>query len=108
MIELKSEKVMSLSEAAKHVPSRRAGKRCAVQTLYRWAQTGHRGVKLETLRVGGTLCTSLEALQRFCERLSSGQVPAQRSGEAADVVDQRLAAEGFDGPLSQQSEARTG
>jgi hypothetical protein len=40
--------------------------------LYRWAKRGLRGVKLETIRVGGTLCTSLEALQRFCERLTGG------------------------------------
>jgi hypothetical protein len=31
---------------------------------------------LETLKVGGTLCTSLEALQRVCERCTDPSVPA--------------------------------
>jgi len=42
-----------------------------VSTIYRWAQRGIRGVKLETLRLGGGLVTSVEALQRFAERLSA-------------------------------------
>ena len=67
---------MSLAEATKHLPRRRAGKRPHVATLYRWAQSGIRGVRLETLQVGGTMCTSLEALQRFFERLS-GDEPVQ-------------------------------
>jgi hypothetical protein len=31
---------------------------------------GVRGVRLETLMVGGTRCTSVEALQRFFERIT--------------------------------------
>ena len=68
MIDLLTERVVTLNEATKHLPRRRAGKGVHVATLHRWANAGSRGVKLETLRVGGTLCTSLEALQRFCER----------------------------------------
>ena len=71
MINLTSESVLSLTEAAKALPRRRAGKRPHVATLYRWASRGLRGVKLETLQVGGTLCTSTEALQRFFERLGT-------------------------------------
>ena len=70
MIDLQRETIVSLSEATRHLPPRRRGKRPAVATLYRWASRGLRGVRLETIRVGGTLCTSLEALQRYCERLS--------------------------------------
>ena len=29
-------------------------------------------MRLETIRVGGSLCTSVAALQRFCQRLSEG------------------------------------
>ena len=71
MIDLSNETVLSFSDAAKRLPRRRAGKRPHVATLYRWATRGCQGVKLETIRVGGTLCTSAEALQRFCERLSN-------------------------------------
>ena len=60
-----------------------------VATIHRWASHGVRGVVLETLQVGGTRCTSREALQRFFERLSSIQpskhvkagVGAQRAAE---------------------------
>ncbi|UCC31055.1 MAG: DUF1580 domain-containing protein [Phycisphaerales bacterium] len=71
MIDLHNETVCSLAEATTHLPKRRAGKRPHVSCLYRWAQNGVRGIKLETIQVGGTLCTSLEALQRFCERLTN-------------------------------------
>lgn len=71
MIDLENETVLSLTEAAKQLPRRRAGKRPHVATLYRWANRGLRGIQLETIQVGGTLCTSAEALQRFFERLSS-------------------------------------
>jgi len=70
MIDLAIEEVLTLTEAATRLPRRRAAKRPHVATLYRWATRGCRGIRLETIRVGGTLCTSVEALQRFCERLS--------------------------------------
>lgn len=73
MIDLLNETVLSLTEAARHpaLPRRRRGKRPHVSTLYRWATAGCKGVRLETIRVGGTLCTSLEAFQRFFERLTT-------------------------------------
>ena len=70
MIDIQSETVVTFAEASKHLPKRRAGKRPCVATLYRWAQNGVRGVKLETIQIGGTCCTSLESLQRFFNRLS--------------------------------------
>jgi len=70
MIDFENENVVSLAEATKHLPRRRRGRRPAVATLYRWASHGLRGRRLETLQVGGTLCTSVEALQRFFDQLS--------------------------------------
>ena len=70
MIDIQSETVVTFAEASKHLPKRRAGKRPHICTLYRWAQQGVRGVKLETIQIGGTCCTSLESLQRFFNRLS--------------------------------------
>ncbi len=82
MIDIRNERVVSLTEASKdeRLPRRRKGKSPHVATLYRWAQSGLGGVQLETLRVGGTLCTSIKALQRFFDRLSShGTVGIQTS-----------------------------
>lgn len=78
MIDLTSETVLNFGDAATRLPRRRAGKKPHVATLYRWATRGCRGVKLETIRVGGTLCTSVEALQRFCEHLSDPESAAPR------------------------------
>ena len=71
MIDLQAETVLTLADAARYVPRRRRGRKVHVSTLYRWAQRGIRGIKLETLRLGGGLVTSVEALQRFAERLTS-------------------------------------
>ena len=72
MIDLASEKVLTLNDATQHLPRRRGGKRPHISTLIRWSERGVRGIRLEVIRVGGTLCTSLEALQRFCDRLTTG------------------------------------
>jgi len=75
MIDLEIENVMSLANAAKTLPRRRQGKKPHVSTLFRWASRGVRGVRLETIRVGGTICTSTEALQRFCNALTEPDWP---------------------------------
>ena len=97
-IEIGGEAPLPLRQAARLLPNRRAGKPTHVATLYRWAQRGLRGVRLETLQVGGTLCTSREALQRFFERLSKNPEPeaphearSATSQKAAELVDEELA-----------------
>ena len=70
MIDLLTEEVVSFTDAARMLPRRRGGKRPHVATLYRWSQSGCRGVRLETIQVGGTRCTSRQAIARFCEQLS--------------------------------------
>jgi hypothetical protein len=57
-------------KATDDVPRRRRGRKAHVSTIYRWMTAGCRGIVLESIQVGGTLCTSREALQRFFERLS--------------------------------------
>jgi hypothetical protein len=77
---LSCEQVLTLSQAAERLPKRPNGKSVHVATIYRWAMTGLRGVRLETLPVGGTICTSAEALQRFAEALA--ETPRSRRGFA--------------------------
>jgi hypothetical protein len=66
------EKLFPLARAPDEadLPERRRRKKIHSSCFYRWSTTGLRGVVLETLQVGGTRCTSREALQRFFERLS--------------------------------------
>ena len=68
-IDIATEKVITLSQARQHVPERRAGKRPDLATMYRWTNKGCRGVQLEWLMCGATP-TSLEAMQRFFDRLT--------------------------------------
>ncbi len=83
MIRLASEHVISIGRSPPHFPRRRGGKRPHVATIFRWVETGVGAddgtvVVLETIRVGRTLCTSVEAIQRFCERLTPRPAPAHR------------------------------
>lgn len=71
---LNTEEVFPLTEAPRRLPKKRNKqgklKRIHHSTIWRWAQRGVRGVHLETRRLGGTLYTSLEALDRFSETLA--------------------------------------
>ena len=70
-IDISSEQVVTFTEAVSHLPQRRRGKRPNVATLYRWSSAGNRGIRLEYLMIGSTRCTSLQALQRFFDRLTA-------------------------------------
>lgn len=73
---LLTETLISFGQAAKRFPPCRQGKPVSPATPFRWAKYGINRpdgtrVKLESIRVGGRWLTSVEALARFCDRLSS-------------------------------------
>jgi hypothetical protein len=70
MIDAATEQIVTFSQAADELPRRRRGRKTHVSTFFRWSTAGCRGVVLETIQIGGTRCTSRQALQRFFERLS--------------------------------------
>ena len=82
MINIGTEQILSFVEASSLLPRRRQGRRVHPATLYRWASGGLRGARLETIQIGGTLCTSVEALQRFFECLQ--QAPVVSAGSKED------------------------
>lgn len=106
-IDIESETVISFAVAAKRLPPAREGKRRHPATIWRYARHGVRGVKLEAIRVGGGLCTSVQALQRFCDRLSetepigatsTASIPVRTSAaqqRAAQAAGRKLAAIGI-------------
>jgi hypothetical protein len=59
-----SEDVLTIPQAADRV-GEITGKRPDRATVYRWTQRGVRGVRLESVSVGGHLVTSDQALTRF-------------------------------------------
>lgn len=77
-IHLANEKLIPLS-AVPRIPRMRpgrGGKRLHLATVYRWAQHGIRGIRLETIVAGGVRCTSILALQRFFEQLTAAYTAA--------------------------------
>lgn len=90
MIDPLTEQIISLREATKCLPVRRRGKPVHISCIYRWTLSGCKGIKLESIQVGGTRCTSREALGRFFERLSRATgIDADHSFPAVRTTSQR-------------------
>lgn len=86
MINIHSEQLVHVNEVPAHVPKSTSGKKVSLATCWRWIQRGCRGVKLETLLIGGKRFTSLEALQRFAEATTAaadGALPFSTSTPSA-------------------------
>lgn len=79
-IDMKTETLRSLTEAAKLIP----GKPRCLATMHRWRLRGIKGRKLECVVVGNIHYTSDEALKRFFAALNGsdetteGATPSQR------------------------------
>ena len=70
-----SEPTLSLTQAARRLPRLRAGRPVHPSTVWRWALTGLRGIRLETVLVGGVRVTSEAALRRFFDRATVDAEP---------------------------------
>ena len=104
MVDVGAETLISLADASRLLPARRAGKKPHVSCLYRWTTVGCRGVVLESVQIGGTRCTSREALERFFSALTAqaeGDRPAppappsKTRQQAFRQAEQRLARAGI-------------
>ena len=73
MIDIANEHLISVREVPRLLPPRPNGKRIHFSAVYRWTLRGVRGVRLESIRIGGTTYTSAEALQRFGERQAASR-----------------------------------
>ena len=71
-IDYESETIIKLGEACRLVPP----DGISDATMARWIQKGVKGVKLETLLIGGRRVTSKEALCRFIDAQNSDDTPA--------------------------------
>jgi hypothetical protein len=96
MIDLESERTISLQEAARRYPSGREGKPTHVATVLRHITMGVRGpngeiVRLDGTRLGRRWITSIEAIQRFSERLTAATISnqAQAPGVATSASRKR-------------------
>lgn len=77
MITWNSERLISLTEAAKVLPGRPH-----ISSIFRWISTGAKGIKLETIVCAGRRFTSLEAIERFIAATTAaaaGEPPPSRT-----------------------------
>jgi hypothetical protein len=102
MINLQTEKTISLSQLTRLLPPGRSNRPVTISCVLRWIMDGmkdHNGqiVRLEGIRVGGRWLTSIEALNRFADRLTpnlDGQHPTlPRSPTARKRESERAALE---------------
>lgn len=93
VIDFQAETMMTLDQAAKLMPGR-MGHVC-VETIRQWAIQGRKnGIKLETIKIGGSRMTSREALVRFVCALNGDasqsqacrQSPGRRSPSGQSAV----------------------
>jgi Protein of unknown function (DUF1580) len=84
MININHEQLLPVNKVPAYLQSRGLGKRVSVGTVYRWMIAGVGGVRLETVRIGGQMVTSAEAIQRWVEareRARNKNRPAPVSSE---------------------------
>lgn len=65
MVDVYNERLVAIRDVPKLLPKRPSGRPVHVSAVYRWVSRGVQGAKLEAVRIGGTLYTSVEAIQRF-------------------------------------------
>jgi len=101
MIDTNTEQVFPLAKGREFVP----GGPVNLSPLYRWAFKGVRGVRLETICIGGARRTSREALERFFQATTkaadamlatpAGPAEKRQAKVRQAAVDQELAKRGF-------------
>ena len=101
MIDFQNERLLTLKQAANMLPPF-GGRPVHPSTLWRWCSKGLNSVKLEFVKVGGRMCTSEEALNRFLNRDNS-ETPHSSDSKLVEVPEsthlieksQRLEQEGI-------------
>lgn len=80
MIDVETEDLLTLCRAAAEIPNRASGRGVNTSTVWRWAQRGVRGVRLETVLIGSIRFTSRQAIKRFFAATT-----AAANGEVAPI-----------------------
>ena len=68
-INLKTDELILLRDAAKNLPARLS---VTPNTVWRWHRYGRRGIRLQSVRVAGRIFTTREAVIEFVQ-LTSGE-----------------------------------
>lgn len=90
---MQNQELLSFSDVAAAIPSRMRGRKLHYATVWRWASRGVRGVKLETVTVGGARYVTRAALQEFISRCSARNNPNRPAQNIASRAKQIAQAE---------------
>lgn len=74
LTQLEYERPISLADACKYL-GEITGKRPAVTTIWRWCLKGCRGVRLESVCIGGRRYVTIPAIERFINRSNQSAEP---------------------------------
>lgn len=90
MIDIESEQLLTV-KAAREWLRGRTGHAPHRNTIRDWARVGLKGVVLETVRIGGLVYTSVEAMQRFSDRRQSpaAVAPSKRRLREIEAANRR-------------------
>ena len=91
MIDIANENLFSLNEAVRQIPGRPH-----ISTIHRWRM--RKDSPLETVKIGGRVFTSQEAIERFicsCTDPTTKTRTSKTRQRAIDKADRELAAEGI-------------
>ena len=101
MIDIISEEMIPFSKVAKWC-EKTIGDRPHPSTIHRWRLRGTRGVKLETILIGGRRFTSVEALLRFFDNstaaesgVNAAQIQSHQRLREMQAADAYLKSEGI-------------
>jgi hypothetical protein len=71
MIDIHAKTLIWAAETVRLRPAGRRGHPIQLTTIYRWMTRGARGIRLDSIRIGGCNLTPREALQGFAEDLTA-------------------------------------
>lgn len=94
MIDIATEDLVPLKDLPKSLPKRN-GRPVAITTVWRWATAGLKGVRLETILIGGQRFSSLAAFHRFVAAGNRGEVARPDVARAAERTNHALDAMGW-------------
>lgn len=98
---IQTEEIISLTQAARELPSLRNNRPVAPPTIWRWANYGVKAggqiIKLEMTSLAGRTVTSRQAVQRFLEQCAAARsgkpIPEQSSRTQQQMEASRILSE---------------
>lgn len=100
MIDIATDELLTLGQLAKRLPSIR-GAKPNQSTIWRWVHKGIRGIRLETVAVGGRTCTTWDAYLEWATAIAergpivSASTPAPRRANRVRNAKQILESAGI-------------